>query len=101
MTKIKANTPTPLDSLSAETKKSAVLKKGDMHASTAHTLRNLIVAGAIGPGEKLNERELCERLNVSRTPVREAIKTLAQEGLLDIQPNRSPTVTRLLSLIHI
>ena len=95
MTKIKANTPTPLDSLSAETKKSAVLKKGDMHASTAHILRNLIVAGAIGPGEKLNERELCERLNVSRTPVREAIKTLAQEGLLDIQPNRSPTVTRL------
>jgi len=95
MTKIKANIPTPLDSLSAETKKSAVLKKGDMHASTAHILRNLIVAGAIGPGEKLNERELCERLNVSRTPVREAIKTLAQEGLLDIQPNRSPTVTRL------
>jgi DNA-binding GntR family transcriptional regulator len=90
-----ANTPTPLDSLSAETKNSATLRKGDMHASTAQTLRNLIVAGAIGPGDKLNERELCERLNVSRTPVREAIKTLAQEGLLDISPNRSPTVTRL------
>ncbi len=95
MTKHKTNTPTPLDSLSAETKKSATLRKGDMHASTVQTLRNLIVAGAIGPGEKLNERELCERLNVSRTPVREAIKTLAQEGLLDINPNRSPTVTRL------
>jgi DNA-binding GntR family transcriptional regulator len=86
---------TPLDSLSAATKNNAMLRKGDMHASTAQTLRNLIVAGASGPGEKLNERELCERLNVSRTPVREAIKTLAQEGLLDINPNRSPTVTRL------
>jgi len=80
MKKNKANTPTPLDSLSAETKNSAILRKGDMHASTVQVLRNLIVAGAIGPGEKLNERELCERFHVSRTPVREAIKTLAQEG---------------------
>jgi DNA-binding GntR family transcriptional regulator len=86
---------TPLETLSAELEQDAGWRKGDLHINTVQILRNLIIAGAIEPGEKLNERELCERLKVSRTPVREAIKTLAQEGLLDVSPNRSPVVTRL------
>lgn len=86
---------TPLDVLSAELDHDTSWRKGDMHLNTVQMLRNLIIAGAIGPGEKLNERELCERLKVSRTPVREAIKTLAQEGLLQVSPNRSPVVTGL------
>ncbi len=86
---------TPLETLSAELEKDAGWRKGDLHINTVQILRNLIIAGAIEPGEKLNERELCERLKVSRTPVREAIKTLAQEGLLEVSPNRSPVVTRL------
>jgi DNA-binding GntR family transcriptional regulator len=93
--KKKSPTLTPLETLSAELEKDAGWRKGDLHINTVQILRNLIIAGAIEPGEKLNERELCERLKVSRTPVREAIKTLAQEGLLEVSPNRSPVVTRL------
>jgi DNA-binding GntR family transcriptional regulator len=70
-------------------------RKGKLHGNTVSVLRNLIVTGALAPGSKLNERELCERLNVSRTPVREALKTLTQEGLLRSHPNHSPVVTEM------
>jgi GntR family transcriptional regulator of vanillate catabolism len=46
-------------------------------------LRELVVSGAIGPGERLAEVELAERLGVSRTPLRIALMTLAHEGLLE------------------
>lgn len=70
-------------------------RKGELHGSTVTRLRELVITGELAPGERLNERELCERLQVSRTPVREAIKTLIQEGLLRAQPNRSPVVAPL------
>jgi DNA-binding GntR family transcriptional regulator len=44
---------------------------------------------------KLNERELCETLGISRTPLREAFKVLAAEGLIDIAPNRGASVSRM------
>ena len=56
-------------------------------------LRDLIVQGELAPGVKLNERVLCERLRTSRTPVREAIKFLASEGLVELLPNRGAIVT--------
>lgn len=56
-------------------------------------LRDLIIQGELAPGVKLNERVLCERLRTSRTPVREAIKYLASEGLVDLLPNRGAIVT--------
>ncbi|MCB1996688.1 MAG: FadR family transcriptional regulator, partial [Rhodoferax sp.] len=46
-----------------------------LHEAAAGRLRRLIVEGVIAPGAKLNERELSERLQVSRTPLREAIRT--------------------------
>jgi len=70
-------------------------RKGRLHGSTVKQLRNLIVTGGLAPGARLNERELCEQLNVSRTPVREAIKTLVQDGLLRAMPNQSPVVSEL------
>lgn len=70
-------------------------RKGRLHGSTVQQLRNLIVTGVLAPGARLNERELCVQLNVSRTPVREAIKTLIQDGLLRAVPNQSPVVTEL------
>ena len=56
-------------------------------------LRDLIIQGELAPGVKLNERVLCERLRTSRTPVREAIKYLASEGLVELLPNRGAIVT--------
>src|SRR5437868_14811713 len=46
-------------------------------------LRELVYSGAIGPGERLPEVELAERLGGSRTPLRIALMTLAHEGLLE------------------
>lgn len=70
-------------------------RKGKLHGATVAELRKLIVTGALGPGARLNERELCEQLAVSRTPVREAIKTLIQDGLLHALPNQSAVVPAL------
>ncbi|MEP7057247.1 MAG: winged helix-turn-helix domain-containing protein, partial [Caldimonas sp.] len=53
-----------------------------LHQEVAVRLRQRIVEGRIAPGAKLNERELSAELQVSRTPLREAIKMLAAEGLV-------------------
>ena len=66
-----------------------------LHEDATERLRDMIVQGELAPGTRLNERVLCERLGVSRTPLREAIKRLASEGLVELQANRGATVTRL------
>jgi len=62
-------------------------------AEVVERLRDMIVQGELAPGVKLNERVLCERLRTSRTPVREAIKYLASEGLVELLPNRGAIVS--------
>ena len=66
-----------------------------LHQEVATRLRQRIVEGLIAPGSKLNERELAEQLNVSRTPLREAIRALAAEGLVELLPNRGAVATQL------
>ena len=66
-----------------------------LHQEVAVQLRQLIVEGRIAPGAKLNERALCEQLHVSRTPLREAIKMLAAEGLVELLPNRGAVAVQL------
>ncbi|HTO49403.1 MAG TPA: GntR family transcriptional regulator [Burkholderiales bacterium] len=66
-----------------------------LHEDATERLRDMIVQGDLAPGAKLVERVLCERLGVSRTPLREAIKRLASEGLVELQPNRGAIVTPL------
>jgi DNA-binding GntR family transcriptional regulator len=63
-----------------------------LHESVTHALRKMIVEGSLAPGARLNERNLCAALGVSRTPLREALKVLAAEGLIDHQPNRGAVV---------
>ncbi len=58
-------------------------------------VRDLIVQGQLAPGARLNERLLCEQLGISRTPLREAIKLLALEGLVNLLPNRGAVVAPL------
>ncbi len=53
-----------------------------------------ILGGRLGPGEKLNEIRLAERLGCSRTPVREAFRLLSGVGLVEAETNRSVVVVR-------
>lgn len=55
-------------------------------------LRNAILSGAMPPGAKVGEAETAAALSVSRTPVREAIRELAEEGLLTFVPRRGAVV---------
>ena len=66
-----------------------------LHEQVAARLRELLVEGRIAPGAKLNERELSEQLAVSRTPLREAIKSLAAEGLVELLPHRGAVALSL------
>jgi len=66
-----------------------------LHDQVASRLRTMLIEGQIAPGAKLNERELSEQLRVSRTPLREAIKLLAAEGLVDLLPNRGAVAVKL------
>lgn len=66
-----------------------------LHGQVTQRLRQMLVEGQLEPGAKLNERELCEHLNVSRTPLREAIKSLAAEGLVELLPNRGAIALEL------
>jgi DNA-binding GntR family transcriptional regulator len=58
-------------------------------------LRDLIVEDEMPSGTRLNERQLCERLGISRTPLREALKVLAADGLVELLPNRGARVAPL------
>lgn len=59
-----------------------------LHHQVAATLREEIFAGALLPGSFLDEAALCARLEISRTPLREALKVLTAEGLLRHEPRR-------------
>ncbi len=67
--------------------------KTSLHLKVADVLRDKITYGELAPGMRLTERVLCEELNVSRTPLREALKTLAGEGLVELLQNRGAMVT--------
>ncbi len=66
-----------------------------LHDQVAVRLRTLLIEGRIEAGAKLNERELTDLLQVSRTPLREAIKLIAAEGLVDLIPNRGAVAVKL------
>ncbi|MEM7022121.1 MAG: GntR family transcriptional regulator [Pseudomonadota bacterium] len=70
-------------------------RKGKLHGEATRRLREGIVSGELPPGARLREVQICEELGVSRTPVREAFRTLAAEGLIELLPNRSVVVTEL------
>lgn len=59
------------------------------------TIRDAIVDGTLAPGERLRDQELCAWLGLSRTPVREALNRLEQDGLVETEPQRYTRVTPL------
>jgi DNA-binding GntR family transcriptional regulator len=69
--------------------------KGARAAERAYgTLRAAIVGGRLAPGTRLRESDLADWLGVSRTPVREALRRLAEGGLVDTLPNRGAVVAQ-------
>ncbi len=69
--------------------------RATLHDELTARIRDQINEGELAPGTRVPERLLCERFGVSRTPLREALKVLASEGLLELSPNRGATVSRL------
>jgi len=68
------------------------LAPASMGARATAALRNAIVSGALNPGDRLKEAELAERLGISRSPIREALRQLEHEGLVASLPYRQTEV---------
>lgn len=71
------------------------IERRPLHDELAERLRALIVEGTIEPGTRIDERGLCGRFGVSRTPLREAIKVLGREGYVRLVPNRGAVAAEL------
>ena len=64
------------------------IKRKSLHQELVDRLQLLIINGDLTPGVKVPEKDLCIRFDVSRTPLREALKVLASDGLVRLEPNR-------------
>jgi DNA-binding GntR family transcriptional regulator len=66
-----------------------------MQRLVTERLRSAILAGRLPPGERLQQDDLAQQLRVSRMPVREALRTLHTEGLVELRPHRGAVVISL------
>jgi len=65
-----------------------------LHDEVLNQVRDMIIEGRLPPGARVNEVQVCAMLGVSRTPLREAIKSLASEGLVENVPAKGAVVRR-------
>ncbi len=79
----------------AEKRQRQVVRAGTTVEQMVKAIADMIVTGTMQPGEKLDEFSLAARFQVSRTPVREALRELGAMGLVERQPNRSAVVTNV------
>jgi DNA-binding GntR family transcriptional regulator len=66
-----------------------------VRAMVAQKLREAIMSGTLKPGQRLVERELCEMMGVSRPSIREALRLLEADGLVNTVPHRGPVVSTI------
>ncbi len=66
-----------------------------LHQSLLERLRQMIQDGELPPGTRLSEQALCQQFDVSRTPLREALKILAADGYVDWRANRGIRVAEI------
>ncbi len=71
------------------------ITRRSLHSELLDHIRELIVEGVLPPGSKIPENELCARFGVSRTPMREALKVLAADGLVMLEQNRGAWVSKI------
>jgi DNA-binding GntR family transcriptional regulator len=72
----------------------APISRSTLHDEVLSRLRDMIIEGVLPPGARINEGQIGASLGVSRTPLREAIKTLVSEGLVEIVPAKGAVVRR-------
>jgi DNA-binding GntR family transcriptional regulator len=72
-----------------------LVKPASMRYQVVDSLRTAIIVGDLPPGQRVVEEDLCERLGVSRGPVREALRQLEQEGLVISYPYKSTEVATI------
>jgi DNA-binding GntR family transcriptional regulator len=86
---------TPLFSVDREDDATTLISRRQLHDDLLVFLRELIINGELAEDTKIPEKELCVRFSVSRTPLREALKVLAFEGLVVLNHNRGAIVKPL------
>jgi len=72
----------------------AIIKKKTLYKEIADNLRDMIIAGKLKEGDKIKEEALCSLMGTSRTPLREAIRVLSSEGLIELIPNHGAYVSK-------
>ncbi|GAB4176377.1 MAG: GntR family transcriptional regulator [Thalassobaculales bacterium] len=72
-----------------------MIPRRSLHEALVDSLRDMIIEGELAAGTRVPEKALCLRFGVSRTPLREALKVLASEGMLTLPPNRGAWVAPL------
>ena len=71
------------------------IERSTLHDRVVSRLRDMIIEGQIPAGLRIHEGTLCQQLGISRTPLREALKVLATEGLVELIPGRGARVRKL------
>ncbi|WP_226575396.1 GntR family transcriptional regulator [Acuticoccus sediminis] len=71
-----------------------LIQRRTLHEEVVTRLRDMIIDGTLETGSRINESELGPRLGVSRTPLREALRTLASEGLIELVRSKGAVVRR-------
>ena len=71
------------------------LVRVSLHEEVVAVLRNMILDGQLAPGTRIAEPQLCRKLGISRTPLREALKVLASDQLIELLPNRGAVVSQV------
>jgi DNA-binding GntR family transcriptional regulator len=70
----------------------APIERRSLHDEVVTRVRDMITEGTLAPGTRIHEGQLCAALGISRTPLREALKFLASEGLIDLVASRGAVV---------
>ncbi len=82
-----------MDSVNIAKPATGPLRRETLHHGAVAELRTMILSGELRPGSRVPEIQLCGQLGVSRTPLREALRVLAAEGLVELRPHRGAVVT--------
>lgn len=71
------------------------IRRPALHLEVVERLLDMIADGSLSPDERINERVICEKLDISRTPLREALLVLQAEGMVVLSPRKGARVTKL------